>query len=97
MGAPAEGGDGVLDRRIGRDHQHERLGPGAEQSVEQVEPVEAGELDVAERQVGLEWKLADFFHDKTVVLIVEPHEPDPQARIAELEATIDRIRGEVER
>ncbi len=48
-------------------------------------------------QLGLEYKTADVFHDKTVVLIIEPHEPDPQARIAELEATIDRIRGEVER
>ncbi len=59
--------------------------------------VPSSEVTEELRQVGLEWKTADVFHDKTVVLIVEPHEPDPQARIAELEAQIDRIRDEVER
>ncbi|MCU1617605.1 MAG: hypothetical protein JWO98_5145 [Frankiales bacterium] len=58
------------------------------------EPKVVGSADITEelRQVGLEWKLADFFHDKAVVLIIEPFEADAAGRIAELEATIDRIR-----
>ncbi len=50
----AEGGDGVLDRRVGRNHHHDRLGPGAAEPVEQVQAVEPRQLDIAEGQVRLE-------------------------------------------
>ena len=49
-----EGRDGVLDRGVGGDHQDQGLGPDLEQAVEQFEAVGAGQLDVAEGQVGLE-------------------------------------------
>lgn len=63
------------------------------------DPKIVGSGDVTEelRQVGLEWKTADFFHDKPVVLIVEPFEADTAARIAQLEAQLDRVREEAER
>lgn len=62
------------------------------------EPKIVSARDVTEelRTTGLEWKTADFFHDKTAVFIVEPYEPDPHARIAELEATLDGIRDAAE-
>lgn len=62
------------------------------------EPKVVASSEVTEelRHVGLEWKTADFFHDKPVVLIIEPFEPAPAERIAELEAKLDRIRGEAE-
>ena len=49
-----EGRDGVLDRGVGGDHHDQGLGPDLEQAVEQLQAVEAGQLDVAEGQVGLE-------------------------------------------
>ena len=55
VGRPAaEGGDGVLDRGEGGDHHHQGLGADSEQPIEQLDAVEARQLDVAERQVGLE-------------------------------------------
>lgn len=45
------------------------------------------------RQFGLEWKLADFFHDKTCVIVIKPHDPDKDATIAELQSKLDRIAG----
>ena len=54
VGALAEGGHRVLDRRVGRDDQDEQLGAEAEQLFQEFQAVEAGELDVAEGQVGLE-------------------------------------------
>ncbi len=54
MCPPTERGHGVLDGRIRRDHQDERLGPDLEQAVEQFQAVGAGQLDVAQGHVGLE-------------------------------------------
>jgi hypothetical protein len=54
VGPAPEGGDGVLDRGIGRHHQDERVGPDPEEAVEQVEAAWPGQLDVAEDEVGLE-------------------------------------------
>jgi hypothetical protein len=58
--------------------------------------VPSSEVTEELRQVGLEWKIAERFHDRPVVLIVEPFEPAPSERIAGLEAKLARIRGEAE-
>ena len=57
------------------------------------EPKVVASSEVTEelRQVGLEWKIADVFHTRPVVLIVEPFEPEPAERIAELEARLARV------
>src|SRR5208282_481137 len=51
VGAALESFDGVLHRGISRDQQHERLGAEPEQAFEQLDPVHARQLHVAQRHV----------------------------------------------
>ena len=47
-------GDGVFEGAVSGDHDHKRFGPNFEQAIKQFQAVEAGKLDIAERDLRLE-------------------------------------------
>ena len=51
VGAALEGGDGVFDRAVRGDQEHERFRIDLEQASEQFQPVHAGELHVAQGKI----------------------------------------------
>lgn len=58
------------------------------------EIVDAGDVTEHLRHIGLEWKQADYFHDKKVVIVVEPY-ADEDAELVSLRTKLAAVESAV--